>query len=315
MRKLQDSLTTEWIGKNVVYFDELSSTNDYAKKHKNELESGTIVITDFQKSGRGQYSRIWNSDPCKNLTFSVLIRNPRSTHLHSVTLLSALACLDTIVEVTSERVSLKWPNDIIVNEKKVCGILVESTFTGKTPDAVIIGIGLNVNQVSFDESAHQATSLALIAANSNSPDVDSAKYVSSDNPQLQETYLELNKGLNSEVSNVTKDYSKRSDSLSNDKHSLPVFEREKLLAGFLSHFENRLKTWQIKPSAIRNEVNSRLYGYGEYGKVFVSGKPYVFNDSETFKFMGVNNDIYPVFVTYDGDIIVFKSEQVRFVTE
>lgn len=131
-----------------LYFEELDSTNTYLKTHYQELASGTVVYTDHQTQGRGRLGRDWKDDK-KSLVFSLLLKdnlNPKRTSL--LALLSGTSMAKTIEE-EGIPVQLKWPNDVMVNEKKVCGILVEGISQGEKPEAIIIGIGLNLNDTEF----------------------------------------------------------------------------------------------------------------------------------------------------------------------
>jgi BirA family biotin operon repressor/biotin-[acetyl-CoA-carboxylase] ligase len=118
---------------------------------------GTVVITDNQYSGRGQRGNLWISEPGKNLTFSVLLKpNVRPDQQFVLTQVVALAVADYITTKTNA-VKIKWPNDILVSDKKICGILIESSLSGAVVQFVIAGAGLNINQTVFQNP--RATSL------------------------------------------------------------------------------------------------------------------------------------------------------------
>lgn len=139
---------------------ECHSTNDIAAaiaKTKGSWE-GTVVVTDHQTNGRGQRGNNWQSAKGQNLTFSVLL-NPATLkatdhfHLHYV---ASVAVFNTL-KVYLRGVKIKWPNDILVKEKKICGILIENSISKGCIENSIIGIGLNVNQDVFEYD--RATSL------------------------------------------------------------------------------------------------------------------------------------------------------------
>jgi BirA family biotin operon repressor/biotin-[acetyl-CoA-carboxylase] ligase len=142
-----------FLGKNVVFVPECHSTNtllsDLAQKtHQPE---GTVVITHAQTKGRGQRGNGWEAEPGKNLTFSVLLKPhflTPSTQFN-LTIAVSLALADFLKTKISPRPYIKWPNDILVNNQKICGILIENTLAGESIQQSVVGIGLNVNQRHF----------------------------------------------------------------------------------------------------------------------------------------------------------------------
>jgi BirA family biotin operon repressor/biotin-[acetyl-CoA-carboxylase] ligase len=124
---------------------------------------GTLVIAEFQTAGRGRLGRSWNANPDENLTFSLVLRpGPASEALNLLPLLAGIAVAEAILEVTGQEPECKWPNDLLIGGKKVCGILLEGALRDDGLDFVAAGIGINVNQMNFppDISA-SATSLRL----------------------------------------------------------------------------------------------------------------------------------------------------------
>jgi BirA family biotin operon repressor/biotin-[acetyl-CoA-carboxylase] ligase len=155
---------TRFLGKHVRLFDTIDSTNTAAKRFAQEgAPEGTIVVAEEQSAGRGRLGRSWESAKGVNLTFSVILR-PRvaPSELGLLPLLAGVAVCETIRETCRLDAACKWPNDVLVGGKKVCGILSESLLQGDDVGAVIVGIGLNVNQAAFaPELAATATSLLL----------------------------------------------------------------------------------------------------------------------------------------------------------
>ncbi len=152
---------------NIIEFDEISSTNNYANDLvlQKIVPDFTIIKTNFQTKGRGQIGNSWISNKGDNLLFSIILH---PTHLQASNqfILSqcvALALRDTIANFC-KNVCVKWPNDIYVNDKKIAGILIENKLLGKQIESSIIGIGLNVNQTNF-VGAPNPTSLALECPN------------------------------------------------------------------------------------------------------------------------------------------------------
>ncbi|MGD8428166.1 MAG: biotin--[acetyl-CoA-carboxylase] ligase [Balneolaceae bacterium] len=161
----QKKLSTQWLGRSICYFNELESTNTYVKKMPaDDVEHGMICLTDNQTRGRGQYERKWESENSKNLTFSLVLLPPTSERFHVLTLASALALVEYLDAVMHRQhcAHIKWPNDVLLNDKKVAGFLAETVFTGNKLDRLVIGIGLNVNQENFSpELSGKATSVCL----------------------------------------------------------------------------------------------------------------------------------------------------------
>lgn len=131
----------------ILYFDELSSTNTKALElSSSELKNGTIVFTDDQITGRGRRDNKWSSTSGKSLTFSIILYpNCPIDQLNKFSIITGLAVSKTLEEI-GLKPSLKWPNDILINNKKICGILIESKLSGNSVKALVIGIGINVNE-------------------------------------------------------------------------------------------------------------------------------------------------------------------------
>jgi BirA family biotin operon repressor/biotin-[acetyl-CoA-carboxylase] ligase len=162
--KIKDKLRTELVGREIYHFTKVSSTNDVARELAiNGAKEGTVVIAETQSRGRGRLSRIWVS-PRGGIWFSVILRpkiNPKDAH--KITFMIALAVTKTIMRLFKLETKIKWPNDVLVNNKKVCGILTElSSTSGDSVDFVVAGVGVNanVNVKSFSEDFREfATSL------------------------------------------------------------------------------------------------------------------------------------------------------------
>jgi len=160
----EKKLTTQWVGQSMCYFEELESTNTYTKKAPaEEVRQGMICLTDNQTRGRGQYERNWESEISKNLTFSLVFKPPTSERFHVLTLACALAMVEYLDHFFQQDCAyIKWPNDVMLNGKKVAGLLTETVFTGNKLDRLVIGIGLNVNQEKFSPKlSDKATSIFI----------------------------------------------------------------------------------------------------------------------------------------------------------
>jgi len=148
---IQSTLSTTWLGRRIELFDSLPSTNREAVQlAEAEVEHGTVVAADSQTAGRGRLSRTWFSPPGANLYCSIILRAARPPErltewLSWLPLTSALAAAEAIEQVSSTHVSVKWPNDLLISERKVGGILCESGTDTRSDPFQIIGIGINVN--------------------------------------------------------------------------------------------------------------------------------------------------------------------------
>ena len=148
---IHSTLSTTWLGRRIELYDYLPSTNREAVQlAQAEVEHGTVVAADSQTAGRGRLSRSWFSPPGANLYCSIILRVTRPPErltewLSWLPLISALAAAEAIEQVSSIHVSVKWPNDLLISERKVGGILCESGTGTRSNPFQIIGIGLNVN--------------------------------------------------------------------------------------------------------------------------------------------------------------------------
>lgn len=161
----------QYIGKHVLRFAQLDSTNNKAKEllKTRRLEEGTLIIAHAQTSGRGHGQNHWESAPGMNLTASYILR-PGFLKAHRQFLLTkvlSLATCDTVTGFFDKNipVTIKWPNDIYAGDQKIAGILVENTIMGDTIRESIAGIGLNINQEVFISDAPNPVSLRNITGN------------------------------------------------------------------------------------------------------------------------------------------------------
>ena len=141
---LKRGLYTQIVGSRILHFKELTSTMDRAAEEADRgTPDGTVVLCDSQTSGRGRFNRVWVS-PAGNLILSVVLR-PTLKTLPFVSILAALAVAKTIEKETTLDPVIKWPNDVLVRGRKICGLLVENSLLGSQVRHSVVGIGLNVN--------------------------------------------------------------------------------------------------------------------------------------------------------------------------
>lgn len=161
-------METLFIGKNIIFLPEVDSTNSYATyllKNVN-LTEGTVIHTTYQTQGKGQRGSVWEAEPEQNLTVSIVLKPSfldikNQFFLYQVV---ALACYDTMAEILDTGqidIKIKWPNDILVNGKKIAGILLENTIQNNQINSCVAGIGINVNQ-GFFSGTTSATSLKIV---------------------------------------------------------------------------------------------------------------------------------------------------------
>ena len=150
----------------IIKLDAINSTNSYLREliSKGNVEDFTVVSTKNQTKGRGQMGTVWESKTAKNLTFSVFkdVSGLETDQAFYISVVTALAIIKTLKELGIPKLSVKWPNDILSENKKICGVLIENVIKQSQLKASIIGIGLNVNQTEF-ENLTKASSLKSIS--------------------------------------------------------------------------------------------------------------------------------------------------------
>ena len=183
----------QFIGNQLIFLPKCRSTNDMAADmlRKGVLKEGGIVITDHQQAGRGQRGNTWVSNANKNLTFSLLLKphfiNPSDSFFLNI--LVSVAIINVLKDLDKPSFKIKWPNDIMHNSNKIGGILIENIIQGTQIENSIIGIGINVNQKSFEDQ-FKATSLGKIFNRSYDLNILLNKIIK----QLEEQYILLKSG-------------------------------------------------------------------------------------------------------------------------
>jgi BirA family biotin operon repressor/biotin-[acetyl-CoA-carboxylase] ligase len=150
----------------IIKLDAIGSTNTFLKElcHKNDVENLTVVVTDDQTKGRGQMQSVWESEIGKNLIFSMLIRFVplEIENQFYISKVISLAIHEFLESVLDKKIDIKWPNDILAEQEKICGVLIENTVKKAKVHQSIVGIGLNVNQEVFNNLPN-ATSMKLVS--------------------------------------------------------------------------------------------------------------------------------------------------------
>jgi BirA family biotin operon repressor/biotin-[acetyl-CoA-carboxylase] ligase len=145
----------------IVKLSEATSTNTVAAEMGDSAAHGTAVWALTQSAGRGQRGNTWEAEPGKNLTFSLVLRPQyiAAARQFELSMLVSIAIVRVLERHLRTEVLIKWPNDIYVGDKKICGILIENTLSGTSIDRSIVGIGINVNQQFFQSDAPNPVSM------------------------------------------------------------------------------------------------------------------------------------------------------------
>ena len=155
--ELESLMDTKWAGKNIVYYDEIDSTNLRIKQLGDEgAVEGTLAVADRQTAGRGRRGRSWDSPAGESISMSILLR-PQITPNQAPMLTLVMACsvaegiMDCKDVCGEQQIQIKWPNDIVLDGKKVCGILTEMSMEQAYIHHIVIGVGINVRRQEFPE--------------------------------------------------------------------------------------------------------------------------------------------------------------------
>ena len=163
--KYKSELNTDFLGQNIIYVPETGSTNQDSWKYiDQDCPNGSIVITDTQNQGKGRRNNSWKSISNKSLTFSlILYQKSKLNYFPILPLLTGVSIVNGIYNSSYIQLGLKWPNDIMLSQRKMGGILIETKSTNKGL-CIVIGIGLNINETEFDihpEVKDYSTSLSI----------------------------------------------------------------------------------------------------------------------------------------------------------
>ena len=162
--ELESIRNTTWAGHEILYFDSIDSTNTKAKELAEQgYPSGTLVVADRQEAGRGRRGRSWESPSGVGIFMTLVLKpeiNPNNASM--LTLVAALATAKAISDVTGEEAKIKWPNDIVLGTRKICGILTEMSAQFDYINHIVIGIGINVHNEAFPEELQNTASSLLL---------------------------------------------------------------------------------------------------------------------------------------------------------
>lgn len=153
------------IGKVLHHLEDCESTNLYAKNliSKNTPPDGTVVSTDKQTAGRGQFGNKWQSEPQQNIALSVILYPKLAVnHQFYISKVASIACVTALRSITNLNFEIKWPNDIYYKNQKVGGILIENQIAGQQISNSVLGIGINLNQENFEGLPHATSVYNLV---------------------------------------------------------------------------------------------------------------------------------------------------------
>lgn len=259
--EIKSLMHTDWVAKEVLYFDTIDSTNTKAQELAEKgYQSGTLVVADKQESGKGRRGRSWVSPSGTGIFMTLMIKpdiNPNNASM--LTLVAALAVAKAITSVTGEEALIKWPNDIVINGKKVCGILTEMNAQFDYINHIVVGIGINVHNESFPEEISQmASSLMIEAGGKRFHRAQIIAETMSYFEQYYDTFLKTQ-----DLSALVREYDKL---LVNRNKSVRVLDPKEPFdgkaMGITSKGELIVDTWESRKLVSSGEVSVRgIYGY------------------------------------------------------
>ena len=170
--QFQECLRTERIARQVLWKEEIDSTNSWAREYAGSrcwIEEGTdpdgaLFVAEKQTAGKGRQGRVWTSPPGENIYMTLLLWKPeiKAVSASQLTLIMGLSVAQGMEKLTGRKAGIKWPNDVVYSGKKICGILTEMRIQEGKPEYIVIGTGINVNQKEFPPDLQdKATSVFL----------------------------------------------------------------------------------------------------------------------------------------------------------
>ena len=198
------NLKTKFIGKNILHFETIDSTNDYAKKIGNELRDGSVIISEEQTKGKGRLGRVWESKAGEGIWMSIILKPNIIPNKAPFITLIAGASIVKALNILGVDAKIKWPNDITINNKKLSGILTELSAEIERVNYIVVGIGMNVKDTDFEEEL-QDKATSLYKENYNVSRIDIVKEILC---QFEKLYLDyIEKDDKKEVLDICRQYS------------------------------------------------------------------------------------------------------------
>ncbi len=258
--ELESIRKTDWAGCEVHYYDTIDSTNTEVQRLANAgAPHGTLVVANQQTAGKGRRGRTWISPTGVNVYFSLLLRpeiNPNNAS--RLTLVAALALGNAIRELSGADVKIKWPNDIVINGKKICGILTEMSIQEDYISHIVVGMGINVHQKEFAEEIQDMASSIELETGESVSRAGLVERTMEYFEKFYEIYLQTE-----DLSALVKLYNSMLVSMHNDVRVLdPKEPFEGKAMGITAKGELIVDTWESRKLVSSGEVSVRgLYGY------------------------------------------------------
>lgn len=258
--ELESIHATEWAGCEIYYFDSIDSTNTKAKELAEEGHpSGTLVVADRQTAGKGRRGRSWESPTGIGIFMTLMLKpeiNPNNASM--LTLVAAMATTRAIRRVTGVPAMIKWPNDIVMNGKKVCGILTEMSAQFDYINHIVIGIGINVHNEDFPEEIAQTASSLYLESGQH---IHRASLIEAFLEEFEDVYAEYLK--TEDMEGLMKEYDAM---LVNRGRQVRVLDPkepfEGKAMGITKKGELIVDTWESRKLVSSGEVSVRgIYGY------------------------------------------------------
>ncbi len=251
----------KWVGCEILYFDSIDSTNTKAQELAEKgYPSGTLVVADKQVAGKGRRGRNWESPSGCGIFMTLMLKpdiNPNNASM--LTLVSALAVAKALADITGKDAKIKWPNDIVIDGRKVCGILTEMSAQFDYINNIVIGIGINVNNSSFpEEISATASSLRLLSGGK--------KYRRAEIIEKIMEYFEKYYSIFLETEDLSALVNEYDAMLVNMKRQVKVLDPkepfEGTAMGITKTGELIVDTWESRKLVSSGEVSVRgIYGY------------------------------------------------------
>ena len=258
--EIKSLLHTQWAGQELFCFDSIDSTNTKAKELAEQgYPSGTLVVADQQIAGRGRRGRSWESPSGTGIFMTLMLKpdiNPNSASM--LTLVAALATAKAIAEITGADARIKWPNDIVINGKKICGILTEMSAQFDYINHIVIGIGINVHNEDFPEEIKKTASSLLIECKKR---FHRAELIASFLEHFEACYAAFMK--TEDLEGLMKDYNGLLVNIQKQVRVLdPKEPFEGKAIGITKKGELIVDTWESRKLVSSGEVSVRgIYGY------------------------------------------------------
>ncbi len=258
--ELDSIRNTEWAGHETFYYDTLDSTNTKAKElAENGRPSGTFVVAEQQTAGRGRRGRGWVSPRGTDIYMTLMLKpeiNPGNASM--LTLVSAMAVCNAVQNVTNEQAQIKWPNDVVMNGKKICGILTEMSAQFDYINHIVIGIGINVHNEQFPEEIRNTASSLLLECGKHFHRAALIEGFLEEFERLYGIYLETE-----DMTGLQKEYDRLLVNKGRQVYVLdPKEPFEGKAMGITKKGELIVDTWESRKLVSSGEVSVRgIYGY------------------------------------------------------